>query len=397
MKIKLLIIVLYVTLYSFSQNIYIPFKVDNQFGISDEKGILKLEPQFDYINISDYQDNYFLAFKENKSSCIFQNKIIIKDKDYFGYYPYNDLIVAVEKANKKTTSYYSHDNEQCHLYNNKGKLILPDYYMFITVFEVQNQPITDNVLLLLLDMNSKYSLVVYNKKQMKIIQTFIDTVNDVEYSFEYIASNQSFTVDYVLNDKRRRITLQFDGKSYKILLDETLEPKKKGYDDYFNDVVAMDIGEDIRMKNVTTDKSHKIEVKSIEKSYNISKKKQFTWNSKWVLPNETTLVIDNNKFGVKKYNSTEMLVPTEYDAIYSCDFYGHHYYGYILKKDSKYGIYVTGLRVKGNGFFIPNNFNHIPLIDQFDYVRKDFHVIALYDNDGHFLHYANQLGKEYRN
>ena len=60
---------------------------------------------------------------------------------------------------------------------------------------------------------------------MKIIQTFIDTVNDVEYSFEYIASNQSFTVDYVLNDKSRRITLQFDGKSYKVLLNETLETK----------------------------------------------------------------------------------------------------------------------------------------------------------------------------
>ena len=64
----------------------------------------------------------------------------------------------------------------------------------------------------------------------------------------------------------------------------------------------------------------------------------------------------------------------------------------ILKKDAKYGLYITGFKVKGNGFFIPNIFDNIPLVDQFDYVKKGFHIIGLYDAQGQFLHYANNQG-----
>ena len=124
--------------------------------------------------------------------------------------------------------------------------------------------------------------------------------------------------------------------------------------------------------NKTTPKpqTSKIEVKSIEKVYGAYKKKEFKWVSKWKLPSETSLVFESNKYGIKKYNTNEFLIPIEYDAIYSCDFFGHNYHGYILKKETKYGLYITGFKVKGNGFFIPNIFDNIPLVDQFDYVKK---------------------------
>ena len=393
MKNLISIFLFLISIFGYSQNIFVPFKVGNLFGISDEKGNLKIAPTFDYINISSEQNNYFLVYKNGKSSCIYKDKVIIKDKNYFGYYPYNDLIVAVEKSSKRTTSYYSHNNEQCHLYSNSGSLIFPDYYMFIRIFEVSEQPITENVLIQLSDMNGKYSIVVYNKKQKKVIQTFLDVVPDLEFSFDAISINQPFTFDYLTNNNiNRRITLQYNGKAFSVILDETLPKKDSDFDNYFGSEVAVDMGEDYITKKKNEIQTSKIEVKSIEKVYGAYRKKEFKWVSKWKLPSETSLVFESNKYGIKKYNTNEFLIPIEYDAIYSCDFFGHNYHGYILKKETKYGLYITGFKVKGNGFFIPNIFDNIPLVDQFDYVKKGFHIIGLYDAQGQFLHYANNQG-----
>ncbi len=61
---KLISIFLFlISIFGYSQTIFVPFKVGNLFGISDEKGNLKITPTFDYINISSDQNNYFLAYK----------------------------------------------------------------------------------------------------------------------------------------------------------------------------------------------------------------------------------------------------------------------------------------------------------------------------------------------
>lgn len=189
--------------------------------------------------------------------------------------------------------------------------------------------------------------------------------------------------------------MQYNGKSFNVLLDETLVPKQNSYEDFFGSNTVLDMGNDYGNKKLTPESTNKLEIKSIEKIQNVSKKKEFKWKTEWKMPSETSYVFSNQKVGVKKHNKSELLIPIEYDAIYSCDFFGHHYHGYILKKGSKFGIFVSGLKVKGEGYFIPNIFKNIPLVDQFDYVRKGFHVIALYNEEGQFLHYANQDGVEY--
>ena len=393
MKNRISLSLLLFSFLGFSQNIFVPYKVGSLFGISDEKGNIKITPSFDYINISPDQNNYFLAYKNGKSSCIYNDKVIIADKNYFGYYPANDLIVAVEKSSKITNSYYSNDNEQSQLYTNTGKLIFNDYFMYIGIHEVLNEPITSNVLIYLKDMNGKYTLVMYNKKKQKITQTFFKEATDVTVHFNQIVVNERFFYEYISKDNvKKRIGLSYNGAAFSIVSEETLPNSNNEYDLEDNAIMVVDTDDSYLTKRNIDDNASRIEVITIEKPYGVTTKKQFKWISNWVVSNRTSLVFENSKYGIKKYNSNELLIPIEYDAIYSCDFLGHFLNGYILKKEDTYGLYVSGLKVNGKSILIPNRFKNIPLIDQFNYGKEDFHIIGLYDDEGKFLYYANNEG-----
>src|SRR5690554_2878710 len=142
MKKILFVLMFLTTVTTYSQEFYIPYKVGNKFGISDEKGNIKLKPQFDILeyvhNQTDLLIGYNFVGNDVLSSVIHKNKIIIKDKKHKSYYFDYGLLKAIEYPNPNYNPPFTRGDEEIEelnmLYTLNGKPVFPEPSSYINVF-----------------------------------------------------------------------------------------------------------------------------------------------------------------------------------------------------------------------------------------------------------------------
>jgi len=67
----------------YSQNVLVPFRVGNLYGLSDWNGNLKLQPKYDVLTIKKHMPvGYFVGSNGQKNSLLFGTKEIISNSDY---------------------------------------------------------------------------------------------------------------------------------------------------------------------------------------------------------------------------------------------------------------------------------------------------------------------------
>lgn len=380
-----------------AQNIFVPYRVGNLFGIADEHGKLKLNPVFDNVRLCD-ADNYFTGYKNTangySSSLVFRDKVILKDQAYFGYYPYNDIVVAVQKTDLETGSYYSFGNELSHVYNNKGQRILPGEYSYVEVyvdFDTKNE--SPLALIGVFDVAGKYSLVVYDKPKAKIVKELLTNISVEQIDTEMARWQKVMTVlSKSVKNRATQYTISFVSGGYTMTQEEVEFYSEE--DAYWDAPVAMpDFDEAPRApKPVATPAT----IQTVERRLNY---KQFNAKDKLYFEAEKLnteyfeLISEGGKTGIKLVKDDKILVPAAYDALYRAEFAGIHYSGYIVLADGKYGVYINPMREET--VVIPPTFAFMPWLERFDYGKEGFHLIALFDADGVFHHFANQDGEEY--
>ncbi len=382
--------------------IFVPYKLGEKFGISDQYGNIVLTPKYDFIDLY-YTPNFFTAFNYGtnnsyKTSLILKDNVLIKDQNYFGYYYDNDVISAVLRREGKGTGYYSFHPEGIDLYSMDGKRITKETYRFAGVIDDFDQ---DNILqyqlLQLIHLDGTYSFVVYDKKTTKIIKKIVDKAKDILFMSEVIPYKyKEFAVRYINSkDEEQEVKIRlkegiFVGEDRRTL---KKKPKSK-YDVYLDDEVEVPFDSGNRIRRRPKEDKHltlrEVKIKNDYVGYRPPSLYFDTWNN---YAPHVKVIVEDGKKGVYNEKSEKYIHPVIYNDIFKAEFKGFHVGGSIFLKDGKYSIKMSTFR--GEKYKIDGVFDNFPFVLYPSYVTSDFHLVSLFDADGKFLYYANQDGLIY--
>lgn len=402
MKKIFLVLAILTTATIYSQDFYIPYKVGNKFGISDEKGNIRLKPQFDILeyvhNKTDLLVGYNLVGSEVLSSVIYKNKIIIKDKKYKNYYWAYGLLKAVEYTNPNYNPSFFRDDKKIEelnmLYTLKGKQVftepLPYIHIFLEWREVEKM---EDLLIQTYDKNEKISLYLFNKKSGKITKTYFSEVEQIDMDRDF---GQSWITYKTKDGKGKKITLSQTDRTIKSEIEDyIIEKKSNSYDrDFYNEPMPMTEGS-FESTNIVEPANGAI----IEVIRKVEQKSDFYWKPKKVDEikfsthkfdkSNRYVVKENGKYGYsyKENKKDTLLIPVKYDEIL---FIGSGFSStFILRNDNKFSLYFWKKPI------IEPFLDYLPLLERSNFVKDGFHLIRLYDKDNKFFCYANQDGKLY--
>lgn len=409
MKKIFFVLAILTTVTIYSQEFYIPYRVGDKFGISDEKGNIKLKPQFDILeyvyNQTDLLVGYNFVGNEVLSSVIHKNKIIIKDKRYKSYYWEDGLLKAIEYTNPNYNPPFIRGTEEIGelnmLYTLNGKQIFAEPLPYIGAFtHWDGIEKMEDLLIYTSDENKKSSSYLFNKKSGKITKTYYSDVEEIDFNGDYASSLGQIWIIYKAKDgEGKKIIFSKIGNTIKSEVEDYIIEKKSDYSDwdYINDMAVPMIGDPFRE---SPNNIKPINGEIIETIRKVEKKLDYYWKAKKVdeikfgthkLDKSYRYVVkENGKYGYKDNKKDTLLIPVKYDEILSGDAGGVFGFAFIMRNENKYILHFWNKPIIEQPIF-----DYLPLLEKKDFVKKDFHLIRLYDKDNKFFCYANQDGKLY--
>ncbi|MFP4845868.1 hypothetical protein [Winogradskyella sp. PE311] len=369
-----------------SQEKLVPIRQNERFGLSTLNKEVKVKPVYDKINFGN-SPNYFVAFKKDdgntfKSSLFHLDKVILKDKPYFDYGIYDDVIIAADTTTKKTVKYHnSFYNEKMHLYTKDGVLLTEEYYAFISVFEEASKiKPTSELILFFRDLDDKYSIKIYDTKKKKLVRTLLDKTDEIDFVSDDQLSwaLESMRLTYTKEDVFGSMEVKLLDRQFKIISDQksTIDkkPKKRNY--YLDDEnieVPNELEKPIKSRSIpkydSISKSLK-EAGIVKNHKNFIETDYLYFEANWYNKNNYDLGYKNGKVGLIDTKKGEYILPTIYDNIYKVNYF----LAFVIEKDNKYGL-----------FFPYTNEIIKPIFDDFPVVvRKTsrnlgYDLIALFD------------------
>ncbi len=397
----LLIFVFFYSLICQSQDIFVPYRVGDKFGISNEKGKIILKPSFDILEPGYGDIPYFIGynFKDNKvlSSFVYNNKVLLADQPYNSYHLEGNLLIAISYTVYGNPKYSSKFDSSYHLYDLKGKRIIDgENERIFIIDEFEDKKSCEEVLIIATDRKDKNSLYIYNNKLKKLIKTIFEKSDyfDITYNSEYDYADKSITISYDNdNGVAKKINILQDKKVLKVVDLGTITIKKESYNDsnWNGDMVpSMEItSENEDIPKFSTDSILKTIKKVAVKSsfYFVDKKiEEIVTTTKSLDTSNDYLIVRNGLIGMQDKDGKD-IIPIAYDEIFASEFNG-----WILKKDNKYGLYIYR---HPDAKIIEPVFDMMPLLYATNVLNEGFLIIKLYDSEGKFFCYARENGMLY--
>lgn len=288
--INLLFILFTLTFNTYAQDIRIPYRIGNKFGLSDENGQLTVEAKYDKINFIDSQFQYFQytniikdsvrnvygGWSENNkknTGVYYKDKIIIENTP-FGHF-------RLFKTYFITGSMYNHQRpEDFMLYNLKGEPLLSEIASHIYINDrrdIGSLNIIDSNLVFVSIFHKgkrrkrKFSLGVYNFKTQKIENWLVKRVTDFKLKQDLI-DKKSIFIQYIDNKGYQSKYLYYDKSigNFKLSerigtstvktntnLNNTTQSKFNQYSQYYNDLKEIETIENsrpVKNRNKTIDR-----------------------------------------------------------------------------------------------------------------------------------------------
>lgn len=390
---------------SYAQEIGVPYRVGNKFGISNKAGKIFITPEYDLITPRQQDDGtYFNCHKfmgnEVLTSLVYQNKIIIKDKKHHGFHKDGRFFVGYDYIPKQRNGRVVLDGieEFQTLYDLTGKKVFEqDYKRIGVITAIDEKNALNEVLMLATDKNNLYSLFVYDLKLKKVTRTFFEKSSHLEirYNSEYRPNDKSIQVTY-LDKTNKGMQSKIDVVAKQIKAVETkpfdIKPKRENYG--YEDLVAIPERDFIPKETEPTHKKAD-EWRAIDTKHKfyweLSKPEEIVFRKESIRAENGYLILENEKMGYFDQGYKKIMVPIKYDEIYKASFSGRNG-GYVLRNGDKYGLYI---------YDYPNNktiepiFDKVPLLVNYDYFKAKDPLIKLYDENGRFFCYANGDGVLY--
>ncbi len=187
------------SLQAFSQEVTIPFRVGNGYGLSDYNGKLINKNKYDQINYNRKMPKGYFAFKNKEDNgLVYNGKIVVSGPEYdeFGVEP-NKFIIAVLKKNSvsrstsafKTEKEYNdfkrRNREGYALFNLKGENIYPDNFKKIIPVDTTGASSlapkrARYALMATTNFDDRFSLFVYDCDKQKISEWLLKDYDKIK-------------------------------------------------------------------------------------------------------------------------------------------------------------------------------------------------------------------------
>jgi hypothetical protein len=385
--------------------IYVPFKVKNKFGISDENGKIVIKPQFDYISVEN-SFNFFTCYNylENEkyeSYLIINNKIVIKKQQYFGYYYHNDVIFAVKESNNGSDiGKYTFKPEEVYLYTIDGKILLKEGFLRASsVNEIMDKnDILSKVLILLIHQDKTYSIILYDKILKNVAEKIIINAKDIDYTYD--THKNQLKIKYVdKNNIGKKINIKIENSEFVKTFENDFIVNKQhiAINDNIDDeeasfAIPFENYNNINKHNNDENKDNKFLMKHIFSKHKtqIYRPLEIYQELKEINSNSIKKIFDNKKVGLYDVQNDKIIIEPKYDDIFKIG----NMKSYLLLKDNKFYFDKNFLH-KGMNITINCGYDYFPIITFDKYGNNDFYLISLFDNEGNFLYYANNRGFVY--
>jgi hypothetical protein len=375
-----------------AQEVLVPIREQNKFGLSTLNKNLKVKPIYDKIDFG-IRPKYFVGFKKKKNNLFVttllnNEKVIIEDQPYFDYGIYDNLIVAIDTTSNKTgKSYNLFYNEKSHLYTKDGKLLTPNYNALVSIYEDASKikPTTD-LIVLFKDFNDKFSLKIYDTKEKHFTKTLLDNVDNLDFlnNDQMFWALESLKLTYTKADVYGRMEIKLIDGSFEILSDIkkviSQKPKKR---DYNYDDVEVPEGFDRSKRKIKGPESDSIlktltEVNIIKNHKNFLETNFLYFEENWYGKKDYSLGFKSGKVGLIDKKQGKYILPAEYDEIYKVSYFA----AFVIKKNDKYGLFFSFTNE-----IIEPIFDDFPVVVRKKHKNLGYDLVALFDTETKKLKY----------
>ncbi len=394
-KLILIIGLCFLSMIMYSQDFFKPFKQGNEYVIKSMAEQGKTSRPFETIRPLK-TCNYFIGYRrvgdKILSSCLKGADVIIADKHYcdFTYLGYNNILT------KELRNIVGKETECYHIYDEKGNLLMDEYFLkveFVYNLAYQAYDIKD-YLVVVTHLNGQTSVLRLNNKDGAIGTPLISNLPNAVIEHPELSNSNFMRVFsrgtngtselYIISIKNREFSItsrQVYTEDVQLLNPPALEEPLSAPESYKTTIASWRDNQRIKQINRMID--------------------PFTGTDTLFFTEEILdthvfeMLHDKGKKGLL-IKSSAFLAPI-YDEIYQTKKY---YYGpeefcfeIVAKKDGLYNIYYFA----GSDIYFSTKslFKHFPVneINQCKLMRN-YMIVALYDDTGKFLHYANWNGTD---
>lgn len=399
MKTKILFLfALLFSIITFAQTVYVPFKKGNKFGISDEKGKLIMQPEYDDIDVIDA--GKFLAFKKIgnsfKKTYISKNKVVLKDTDYDYFQENFDFILAEKNTSK---AIYGERDKTTDVYAINGKKIFDKEFNYVVLIEDDKKPALKNeILMLTKDLMGYYSLFLINKKTSKVAKTYFE--NAILADTFYDQFPNQFIIKYVLarESTYRNLTLNFKNgeiiEEKNEMINSSIDKYQREGDYYgssYSEVAKIPYSEEppkllpnttLVMKEARVNKTY----------WTPNSEGKIVFTDKKLSPEYAVLKQQKEKWGYFGVRSNDWIIEPKYDEIFYEDSKCVLCESFVVRSNNKFQF----LEKNGNNkTFLSPTFEMYPHLYRKDFGKIGFYLFKLYNADGNFVCYGDGTGKLY--
>jgi len=395
---KHLLISLLCLIYAFNsvaQSTLVPYRVGDKFGLSNLKGEIQLRPEFDAISQLYAKTNCFNAYKISEKSSvvsfIHNDKIVIRDQPFVNYRIDDNFIYGFQPADARYNK-IRESNLNTHLFHLDGKPVFPKSIQFLTFLGTyEHLEHSNEMLMLLVDRDAQFKVVVWDKQHKKIKTTVADRFSYISHNYwRQSKTRGELTLRYADAKKKKwemRLTIDLG----EISINEPVEflpesdegdnaASMEGLGMLDNPISAHPEAkpqtqtqpqpeEFIYLGASTTDYSYP---KKVEYMYRRVGKQS---------PRDRFIMFKEGNYVGLKTDKDSIILEAKYDAIYPGQLYS-----YVVQKDNKYGLLLLN---RQPNLFIEPQFDYIPIISNWLYLKEDGYIFKLFDEDGRFVCYAN--------
>ncbi|WP_347069574.1 hypothetical protein [Flavobacterium sp. WV_118_3] len=237
---------------AFSQEVTIPFRVGNVYGLSDYNGKLVNKNKYDQINYNRKMPKGYFAFKNKEANGLAYNgKVLVSGPEYdeFGVEP-NKFIIAVLKKNSVSRSTSTFKNEKEYndfkkrsregyaLFNLKGENIYPANFKKIlpvdtTGVSAANAKRARYALMATTNFDDQFSLLVYDCDKQKISEWLLKDYAKIKLDRGLTIPGKSIALTASKDKSDNPVPMQVINIDGKFLLQQATSEYRKGIKEQF--------------------------------------------------------------------------------------------------------------------------------------------------------------------
>ncbi len=408
------LLVFHIALHAGAQDIYVPYRIGDKFGITTPSGTMKVEARYDYVVPCNSQGYFVASSYENnelKTDLIHMDKIIISNKGYADYEIKNNLVVATYIDNREGLDSWRH------LYSDKGKIL--SVRSFRTVFIPQGEYAGNDgkyIVIYGADEKDHVNVYLYNTTKREISESLIENELALRTGYEVKEGKDTTAVIYTRDPfmTYHKYSVQSDKAGNPTLVNQLIENYNEVMSQEIipDDAAKFDNEPDFYLKDISEDYyGRNAQVTTVELVKNVRSSVPFRleFSDDRTLSDYTGLIKENGKIGVG-YGGTRGSIPAIYDSIYFIiahypkpitDYLSYSHssekfrsdIGYVTKDKNKYGLILRA--TTGYATTLSPRFDYLPAHWYFDFGKKGFHLFALCDREGQFVCYADGDGRLY--